>query len=246
MAARTLPEKPFGALGVVSPPPIHVETAVFAGSLGTLFSFVRDHKVDLMEIPLFPICEAYFAYMLSAQVNDLDEAAAALSALAYLLERKAWMLLPVPEVEPDYEEPMELDEPTSHEYRLAIEALALWQEERSHMFFRSSEAGPDLYELPYTLHNVSGEDLARAMQRLLAKATPETVRPLNRPRRSLSDHMKLVLLSIGSTWRSLEMLLTSPFTREDVVYWFLGLLELMRLGQVQARFHEEDVQFSRA
>jgi segregation and condensation protein A len=234
------------ALGVVSPPPIHVETDVFQGSLATLFACVRDHKVDLMGIPLAPICEAYFAYMISAVEGDLDEAAAALSALAYLLERKAWLLLPVPDPEPEYEEPMEEIPPSSHEYRLAITALSIWQEDRDKIFFRSPDAGPDPYELPYSLANVTPEDLARAFERLLKRAIPDEIEPLNKRRKSLEEQMDIVLARVSSDWQTLEAMVEVPFTRTDVVYWFLALLELIRLGKVMARVNEDDVEFALA
>jgi segregation and condensation protein A len=250
MAPRNeLPERRerISALGVIAPPPIHVQTPTFDGSLGTLFQLVRDHRVDLLDVPLFPICEAYFAYLMAMERTDLDEAAAALSALAYLLERKAWLLLPVPDPEPDLmEEVMDPEEPTSHEYQAAIQALQIWHEERACLFFRSPDAGPDPYELPYTLANVGPSDLARAFERLLRKAEPEEVRPLNKPRKSLAEQMKMVLLAVSHEWKALEELVTEPFTRTEAVYWFLALLELMRLGQVQARLEGEEVQFARS
>jgi len=249
MAPRhELPERKdrVSALGVISPPPIHVQTPTFDGSLATLFACVRDHKVDLLQVPLFPICEAYFAYLMQIEVRDLDEAAAALSALAYLLERKAWMLLPVPDPEPEYEEAYDVPEPTRHEYQAAIAALSLWQEEREQLFFRSPDAGPDPYELPYTLSNVGVSDLARAFERLLRKAEPEPMTPLSKPRKSLQEQMGLVLLAVSHEWKTMEALVTEPFTREDAVYWFLSLLELIRLGQIQARLSGDDVEFARA
>jgi segregation and condensation protein A len=233
------------ALGLVVPPPIHIQTPTFDGSLEMLFGCVREHRVDLLDIPLSPICEAYFGYMLRASFQDLDQAAAALAALAYLLERKAWLLLPVPEPEPEFEEPMPAIEASSQEYRLAIEALSIWQSERELLFFRSPEAGPDPYELPYTLANVSPSDLARAFERLLKRASPEAFETLSRPRRSLEDQMDLVLASISEEWRPMEALIPPPFTRIEAVYWFLALLELMRMGRVRARVTETDVEFAR-
>jgi segregation and condensation protein A len=235
------------ALGVISPPPIHVQTPTFDGSLAALFACVRDHKVDLLEIPLFPICEAYFTYLLQAADTDLDEAAAALSALAYLLERKAWLLLPVPEPEPEYfEEPMELPEPTIHEFQAAMQALLVWQEDRDQLFFRSPDAGPDPYELPYTLGNVGVGDLTRALERLLKRAHPEPFETLAKPRRSLKEQMVVVMDLMTEEFRTLDVLVPDPFTRIEAVYWFLALLELIRLGQVRARITEEDVEFARA
>jgi segregation and condensation protein A len=237
-------EERLSPLGVVAPPAIHVESPRFTGSLATLFTCVKDRKVDLLDVPLFPICEAYFSYLLQAAIEDLDEAAAALAALAYLLERKAWALLPTPEPEPESEEALELLMPTSHEYRAAIEALREWQEEREKRFFRPQEAGPDPYELPFVLGSVNINDLARALERVLQRAEPEPVQPLGKPRRSLSEQMSIIMKRLSNTWVGFEALLEERFTRSDVVYSFLAVLELVRLGQATSRLHEDQVQFA--
>ncbi len=237
---------PITALGVIAPPPIHIDSPKFEGSLATLFRCVKDHKVQLLDVPLAPVCEAYFAYLINATLDDLDEAAAALTVLAYLLERKAWALLPSLEPEPETEEPMELPASSAHEYGVAIEALKMWQEERSQNFFRSPDSGPEIYELPYSLGDVKPDDLARAFSRLLAKATLHPEANTAKARRSISQQMLVVLKAINTTWRSLEDLIDQPFTREDAVYFFLALLELVRLGQVGIRMEEESVQFARA
>jgi segregation and condensation protein A len=238
---------PMGSgLGIVAPPPLHIAAPAFEGSLATLLKCVRDHKVDLRDIPLAPVCEAYFEYLLSSATPDLDEAAAALVALAYLLERKAWVLLPVDDPEPEVEEPLELPDPTVHEYDLAIEALKIWHEERSRVYFRSPEAGPDPYELPYTLANVKADDLARALERLLSRAVPAKVESLSKPRKTLSEVMRLVLSALTSTFKPLEELITAPYTREDAVYWFLAILELIRLGRVNVQADEQEVRFASA
>lgn len=238
---------PMGSgLGIVAPPPLQIASPAFEGSLATLLKCVRDHKVELRDIPLAPVCEAYFEYLLSSATPDLDEAAAALVALAYLLERKAWVLLPVDEPEPEVEEPLELPDPTVHEYDVAIEALRIWHQQRSRVFFRSPEAGPDPYELPYTLSNVKADDLARALERLLSKAVPAKMEPLSKPRKSLSEMMRLVMSALSKTFKPLEELITSPYTREDAVYWFLAILELIRLGQVDVQADEQEVRFASA
>jgi segregation and condensation protein A len=233
------------ALGVIAPPPIQVESPVFNGSLATLFQCVKARKLDLLDVPLAPICEAYFTYILQTVVNDLDEAAAALAALAYLLERKAWLLLPLDEPEPETEELMELPEPTTYEYMAAIESLRLWEEERSHKFFRPADVGPDPYEIPYEIGNVSVSDLAIAFEKVLRKAHPEPMAPLSKPRKSLTEMISVVLLSMTYEWRELGDIIARPYTRTDAVYWFLALLELTRLGQVHVRVMDGEVLFIR-
>lgn len=246
MAPRqSLAERIISPLGVIAPPPIQVTTPTFDGSLAMLFQCVRDHKVQLLDVPLYPICEAYFLYLINLEDACLDEAAAALAALSYLLERKAWLLLPVDEPEPEIYEAMELPTPTAHEYDLAIESLRVWHEERAQLFFRSPEAGPDTYELPLNLENVTGGDLAKALEKLLRRAKPEEVRPLGKPRKSLSDQMRIVLHALSHDWRTLNEMVEDPFTRSEAVYWFLALLELIRLGQAAAKVEGEDVRFAR-
>ncbi len=247
MAARLTPERqPISALGVVAPPPIHVQTPSFDGSLGTLFQCVRDHKVDLMEVPLAPICEAYFTYLLQSPDVSLDEAAAALIALAHLLERKAWGLLPTVEAEPVVEESLELPSPSVQRYDPAIEALELWHQERSRTFFRDFESGPDPYEVPYTLSNVSAADLALAFERVLKRAKPDVMQPLGAPRKSIAEQMSVVLKSLAKEWLSLDVIVPDDITRSDAVYFFLALLELVRLGQASVRLGETEVEFARA
>jgi chromatin segregation and condensation protein Rec8/ScpA/Scc1 (kleisin family) len=127
-----------------------------------------------------------------------------------------------------------------------MEALTLWHDERSNLFFRSPDAGPDPYELPFTISNVSAADLAKAFEKVLAKAEPETIKPLNKPRKSLQDQMALVLRILTKEFVSLLDIMPEHYTRSDAVYWFLALLELMRLGQVQAQVNEDMVEFALA
>jgi len=233
--------------GVIAPAPIQVESPKFSGSLAMLFACVRERKVDLLEIPLFPICEAYFQYLVESELADLDEAAAALAALSYLLERKAWALLPTPEPEPEEtEEAMELLAPTVYEFDLAIETLRRFHDERSRRYFRPAESGPDPYEVPLQLGSVTAADLARAFESLLRKANPDPMDMPAKPRRSLSEQMGVVLGALSKEFRNLEQLVPEPFTRTDVVFWFLALLELIRLGQAAVRLEEGIVEFARA
>ncbi|MBI1756851.1 MAG: hypothetical protein HYR64_07075 [Fimbriimonas ginsengisoli] len=231
-----------GALGVVAPPLILVESPNFDGSLGQLFRCVRDGKVDLAAVSLLPICEAYFEYLMLGGAQSLDEAAAALAALAYLIERKAWGLLPSSEAEPVADDPAELPSPSTHEYRAAMEALRVWHEERSQLHFR---AGAEPAETPLDLGGITPVELAAAFERVMRRCSPTPPEPA-RARRSLSDQMVQALGALQDGWKPLLKLLPDPFTREDAVYWFLALLELIRLGQAKVRLHAEELEFARA
>lgn len=233
-------------LGVISPPPIEIRAPNFEGSLGMLFACVRDRKIELLDVPLAPICAAYFEYLIEQPDANLDEAAAALVALAYLLERKAWLLLPSPEPGPEELDALEPIASSIAEYGSVIEVLRVWQAERERHFFRSPGSGPNAYELPYVLEDVSTGDLAVAFERLLETASPSKVDPPDADERPLSEVIRAVLLAVSDRWRPLSQLLPPTYSRLDAVYWFLAILELIRLGQVTVRVRDDDVEFAGA
>jgi segregation and condensation protein A len=233
------------ALGVFSPPPIDVECEAFTGSLGALFEVVKRQKVELLDVPLAPICEAYYRYLIDNAQSDLESASVALAALAYLLERKAWLLLPTKEDEPDEDDILEQIEPYANEYDAAILALEQKRREGDLRFYRGTGQEEAGYELPFEADDISVEDLALVFQKLMERAQPDPVEPLSKPRRSLSEQMTIVLKELSEEFQPLEELVTGEFTRSEVVWWFLALLELIRLGQAQVRKHENSVEFAR-
>lgn len=235
-----------GPLGFVSPPEIQIECEAFQGSLAMLFHCVRERKVDLLGVPLAPICEAYFSYLLEHAAEDIESAATAMTALAYLLERKAWALIPRPEEpEPEAGDLLDAIEPYAHEFQPVIEVLRDLQDHRSNFFFRPADAAERTYELPFEIGEATTVDLARVLEQLLERAVPDPIEPLNRPRRSLSEQMTLVMKSLTEEFRPLDQVVVGEFTRSEIVWWFLALLELIRLGQARLQVKEEGIFFAR-
>jgi len=239
-------EEGIGPLGVISPPEIAIECEAFSGSLGTLFQLVRDRKIDLLGVPLAPICEAYLFYLVEKADNDLESAAVALVALSYLLERKAWMLIPAPEdEEPDGDDILDSVEPYIQEFQPLIHALRDKEEERESLFFRQNEGKAFPYELPFDTTDVTPTHLASVLEDLLRRAKPDPPDSFDRPRRSLSEQMVVVMRSLPAEFSTLDKIVTGEFTRSEVVWWFLALLELIRLGQARVKLEHEAVLFAR-
>ncbi|MCW5937610.1 MAG: hypothetical protein KIT11_09930 [Fimbriimonadaceae bacterium] len=224
-------------LGLVAPPDIRIECAGFTGSLGTLFRLVRDHRVDLLGVPMAPVCSAYLSYLLESHELDLDEAGVALAALAYLLERKSWALIPAAAAPEEPGDEAELPDPWVSEFKPVISALGALAGERELVFFRTPDDSP--YELPFDPCGVQLTDLARALERLLSRAAPDPPDAFRKPVRSLSDQIVVVLRALGPDPRPLDALVVGDFTRAEVVWWFLALLELIRLGQARVTLGED-------
>lgn len=244
LARRRMPEPVvLPTLGLFAPVPIMVECRHFQGSLAALFDVVKARKIDLRDIPLAPICEAYFQYVSRSPKHSVDESAAALVALAYLIERKAWLLLPVYEPEPEFEEAMALPEGIGEDLRAAIEVLDGYRQERQSLFFRTLDERPEVF-VPVDVSDVSVNDLALALEAILRKALPDPVEP-KLSRRSLADQMGIVAAALSQNYRDLGSLLGDQYTRSEVVWWFLALLELIRLGQARYRVDEDTVRFAK-
>ncbi len=246
MSALVLPtpQQVSAAFGVIEPPPIQIDCDQFQGSLATLFVLVREHKIDLMGIPLGPICEAYFRYLLESTEPCVESHAVAVAALSRLLDKKAALLI-APPAEEECEEDQLFDdfEPTIHEFMPAIEDLLGRKSERESLYFRAAGAAEN-YELPFEADSITTLDLARALERLLAKAKPDPPRPLA-TRRSLSDQIAIVLRALPEEPLPLDQIVDTEFTRSEAVWWFLALLELIRLGQARVVIAEGEACFGR-
>jgi segregation and condensation protein A len=236
-ASRTAPSEVgsfFGPLGLIFPPEITIESEVFTGSLGALLHLVREHKVDLLDVPLAPICESFAAYTAEIHPDQLESSAVAATALSYLLEKKAVALLPVRAEAEDFEEAVIPGiDPTIGLFSPGLRALEQRLEDRESLFFRNSAGASAPFELPIDTSAVSGADLALALEKLLSRASPEPIQPLGRPRRSLSEQMRIVAAALDTDFQSLDRIVVGDFTRSEAVWWFLALLELIRLGQAR-------------
>ncbi|HWP31199.1 MAG TPA: segregation/condensation protein A [Fimbriimonadales bacterium] len=230
-------------IGLGTPPPLYVESEVFSGSLVLLFHLAREGKVNLAEVPLSPLCEAYLEYLKEIAFEDVEHAGAALFALAYLVERKAWALLPIADPPPP-EEPPILPEPTVEEYNPVIEQLVFQYEDRSKTFFRTAPIDKESFEPPIELGNVSIDDLAKAFEKVLARAKPVEVEKLARPRPTLSEVMGNIMRTLRQVGKGgFETILPENYTRFDAVFVFLGVLELIRIGKLHAELKDGEVWF---
>lgn len=219
-----------GPLGLIAPPNIAIECDAFQGTLGALIKCVLHQKIDLWDIPLQPICQAYVEYLLETDENDVDGASTAMVAMAYLIERKAFRLIPLPE--PSEEDLLEglYEGPEIIDFQEALLSLEERFEERQNLFFRSVDVRHE-YEIPVSLGKITVADLGRALENLLAKAQEETTVMMSRPRRSLAEQMRVVERCLSHEPRPLETLVEGEFTRAEALWWFLALLELIRLSQ---------------
>lgn len=244
MKAATTAISIIPGLGLCPPPPIEVECDAFSGSLATLFHVVRVGKIDLLGVPLTPICKSYWEYLAGRGEEDLDVAGTALIALSYLVERKAEALLPKPEVTEAEGPEIDFGIVPRDVWQAPIAALMDGEERMADRFFRGDRA-LEGYELPYELDGVSPRDLAAAFRNVWDRAHPSGPEIKGRTRRSLADQMNTVQLALGEDFTALPALVPGEWSRLEAVWWFLALLELVRLGRAAVKVDHGEVLFAK-
>ena len=221
-----------------------VETEVFEGPFDLLLHLILSEEVDLYEINLCDIVDAYLHELERMQECDLDVATEFLLIAATLVELKSRRLLPEL-VDPDLDEELALWEERDlllsrllecKTFKDASTVLARMATEGARVFARTAGLEDRFVGLaPDLLAGIEATDLRNAM-----------VAVLDRPRERVDlDHVAPIRISvtdaIDELVDELPRLGTIDFTtltsslvdRLDVIVRFLAVLELFKNGWVE-------------
>ncbi len=226
--------------------PYQVSTAVFEGPFDLLLHLITREQVDLYEVSLSAIVDAYLGHLAQMSDLDLEVATEFLLIAATLIELKTRRLLPGVG-DPDLDEELALWEErdlllarlveckTFKEAARALESLA-GRAERS----RPRVAGMEerfLSLVPDMLAGLTPEDLRAAFIRAV---TPQPkpprvdlfhVAPIRASVRDAADRLTSLLPSLGTA--SFRRLTEGIGDRIEVIVRFLAVLELYKEGLVE-------------
>ena len=223
-----------------------VALAAFEGPLDLLLHLIREHRVDIADIPILQITDQYLAYLRAMEAMNLNVAGEFLLMAATLLEIKSRMLLPKP---PRTDEAEDGEDPKQaliqrledyQRYKAFVSTLSEWEDDRRTLFFRGQGAYGGLYELPVGFGELNPGALLKAIQRMLAEAGDDGGEEVTSVRRQ-----KITLrLAMASLWRKvqragsdgvlLEECFARPLVRLEIILTFLALLELLRQNRLDA------------
>jgi len=214
----------------------------FEGPLDLLLHLVTEHQVDIFDIPIARITEAYLVALKAMQELDIDLAGEFLQMAAQLILVKSKMLLPRTEVADDADPAEEQGDPRAElvrrlleyqKYREAAEELGRHDILDRDVFARRVRAprlpqpdGPD------GLAEVSTFQLIEALDRALSNAGPETRVEMTDDRLSITDAISRVadVLRLRQKVSFVELLLSSgDGGRPAVIAAFLAVLEMVKL-----------------
>jgi len=222
-----------------------VSTPIFEGPVDLLLHLVSTHEVDVLDLPLAPVIDAFVAELADRKAElTMDVLSEFLLVAAVLVELKSQRLLPGPDRMDDEEELVGWEERDllisrlleCQAYAGAADAFAVMSELAARSAPR--EVGLDegfVVHAPDLLVGISADQLAQAYLRATAE------RPT--PRVNLS-HVTVDAVTVSETVHALaETLprrghtsfreLTAHLTsRIEVIVHFLALLELCKIGKV--------------
>jgi segregation and condensation protein A len=232
----------------VALPPLRAGEPPFEGPLDLILHLVKEHEVDLFDIPIAKITESYLATLEALRELDIDVAGEFLHMAAQLVLMKSKLLLPRTEVAEDApaSEDAGVDPRLElvrrlleyQKYKAAGEELGSRDLLDRTVFARRARAErPAAPEGPEGLADVSVFKLIEALDRALANAAPEHAHQVVTDRLTISDAIARVADVLRLQRRAtFEELLAGPERRNDrtaVIATFLAILEMAKLKLVR-------------
>ncbi|MBI4737937.1 MAG: segregation/condensation protein A [candidate division NC10 bacterium] len=217
-----------------------VKLEMFEGPLDLLLHLIREHQLDILDIPMATITDEYLRYLSLMQELDLGVAGEFLLMAATLIHIKSKMLLP-PEEAAEGEEAEEEDPRAElvdrlleyKKFKEAAQTLGVLETEQGMLHRRGAPAIELTVEGPLS---VSLFELMRAFRDVLRRADVPT--PLEITPEELNVGQRIVhLLDRLAAESPLEFtsLFAGSTRRVEIIVTFLALLELLRRRLATAR-----------
>ncbi len=220
----------------------------FEGPLDLLLHLVKEHQLDLLDIPIARITESYLATIEAMRELDIDIAGEFLHMAAQLILMKSKLLLPRTEVAEDAQPDDALGvDPRAElvrrlleyqKYKAAAEELARNDLLERDVFVRRVRLARQQPEGPEGLADISVFKLIEALDRAIENASPEFGQAIAPDRLSITDAISRVAEALRSAGRvSFAALLSGPVwerhARSGVIATFLALLEMAKLRLIR-------------
>ena len=212
-----------------------VDLDIFRGPLDLLLYLVRQHEVDVVDIPVAVITDQFLEYIELLKQLDVDSIGEFIDMASKLIEIKSREILPRGgEVEDDLEDPREDLVRQLLEYKKYKDAASMLEERGRDWQLRYVRSANDLSEQPRDLaeepiHELELWDLVSAFGRIVRRA--QAVKPSNivydeTPIHVYMRQIHARLIEHGQA--AFSELFTPEMHRSTMVSMFLAVLELVR------------------
>ncbi len=225
-----------------SPTSFMVELERFEGPLDLLLHLIKQHEMDIFDIPVAEILAKYLEYMAVIQKLNLDLAGDFLVMAATLAHIKSKMLLP-PSDDPEDEADDDLMDPREElvrrlleyqKYKTAAEQLDSKPLLNRDVYVRSPERPKSDNAEAQDIEDVSVFELISIFQELLDKIKLHAPHKVQLDNYKVEDKIRDVLSKLRAAKRvDFRHLFKDIYTRPELVTTFLAILELARMRVVR-------------
>ncbi len=219
-----------------------VDLEIFAGPLDLLLYLVKKHEVDVTEVPIARVAEAFVAYLEVLEELAIDQVGEFVELASVLLEIKARALVPRPEEQEEPLEPIREDlVERLLEYKQFRDAAVLLEDrarEWESRFVRSHTEELPRQGPPAEIHfaDVQVWDLVGALTRVLQRQARRKPRQIIHDDTPIEAHIARIEQLLAERGQlAFTSLFDDEMPRMRVVGIFLAALELVRRGRLTTR-----------
>lgn len=218
----------------------------FEGPLDLLLYFIRRDELDIFDIPIAQIADEYLEYVRLLEHVDLDSVGDFLYMAALLINIKARMLLPQPEMDEEGEviDPRrELVERLLEylRYKEASANLTSLHEVRSDRFTRGQASSERLHweNRAEPDYDATVFDLISALRRILTEAPEQLAHAVEMEVYTIEEQQEFILRLLAQQARISFASAMSGRSKSFIIAAFLGILELVRQQRVSVAVSED-------
>ncbi len=216
----------------------------FEGPLDLLLHLIKKNKISIYDIPISELSKQYIDYLQQMRDANLEVTSEFVVMASQLLYIKSKMLLPKAEIEEEQEDPRaELVERLLEysKYKAASRYLDGRQDIGKYTFYKQEDYVGEV-QIENVITDVTVFDLFEIMKELIIAREEEENTPV---KRAFDGIVAREVVSVNSKIEQLKGILrekskcrfTEVFeelkTRPHIVAMFLGVLELMKTGEVK-------------
>ena len=244
-APRTPPEEGSSDAEVPRSPGDAFRVALpnFEGPLDLLLHLIREHRVDIFDIPIALIVEKYLGYLERMRELNLDIAGEFLVMASTLAHLKSRMLLPRQDAAATVEASEAAAEEAGDPRAELVRRLLEYQKykDSAEQLARQDLLGRDVFarnvpaeEVPIPEEEVGLQEfsvlkLIEALDRVLERLAPKPQHEVVRELLSLSEATLRVAEQVRAQGQvSFEKLFSETSSRQEIVITFLAILEMVK------------------